>query len=469
MAKMEDEILEAIGGEENISYVTHCMTRLRFNLKDESLVDELKVKNIKGILGCQFSGGQFQVIIGPNVSKVYNKLIENRTFESDTTLENINKKEHGKKEKNSFKGTINKILDAITGCLTPILPVLIVSGLIKMLPTLLGPTMLNLVSDSSDFFKLLTFVGDTGFYFFPVFVGIAASKKFGCNTMIAVFIGTVLVHPTFVEIVKVGEPFKLLGLSVPLVSYSSTVFPMIIIVWVMSYVEKYLKKITPEALSSLLVPFLTVVIMLPLGLYVLGPIGSMLGEYLSQGLIALRSVLGPLGVAIIGSLFVLIVATGMHLPLFATAILAITNVGYDDTILVGAIVGVYVNFAIVLGFIIKSKTAEQKGFGFTCLISQFFGGVAEPIIFGIFFQHRRTLVYRMIGSFVGSLYAGLMNCKVYFLASSNFLYPLAYNGGGNNSSFINGIIACVIGFVVAFVLIMMFGIEGKSSQIQEKN
>lgn len=448
------EILENIGGKENISYLSHCMTRLRFNLKDKSVVNIEKIEKMEGVLGTQFSSGQYQVIIGPGVEKIYKEMCQIAGIESrDNSLSDPTPK-----EKWTIKSVFNRILETITSCLTPVLPVLIVSGLIKMFASLLGPTMLNIVGENSDIFRLLTFVGATGFYFFPVFVGLAASKKFGVTPMLALLMGCILVTPDLQTIVTSEEAFTVFGLPMTNVNYAYTVFPIILIIWIMSYVEKYLKKITPVSLESLVVPLGTIIIMLPIGLCVLGPIGHYLGEYLSHFLIWLHQVLGPFGVAIIGALFVLIVATGMHLPLFATAILSITNLGFDNTILVGAIVGVYVNFAVTLGMMLKAKKPEDRGIAFSSFISQFFGGVAEPIIFGIYFRYKRTLVYRMVGSFIGTLYAAFMGCSVYFMGSSNFLYVLAFNGG-DQTSFIHGCIACVIGFVVAFGMMLVFGYE----------
>lgn len=451
-------ILEKVGSQNNVTFVTHCMTRLRFNLKDESLINQEEVKGIVGVMGCQFSGGQFQIIIGPGVEKVYEAICQQGGFEMQEGLkENL---DIGVKKPKSWKDLGNKILDSIAGCLTPILPILICAGLIKMIVALIGPSMLKIVSDSSDIFRLLTFVGDAGFYFFPVFVGLAGAKKFGCNPMIALLMGCILLHPSFIDIVNANEAFSVYGIPMTLTNYSSTVIPMIMITFVMSYIEKYLRKFIPDAVSTLFVPLLTVLIMLPIALCVLGPLGSILGIYIGKALIWLRDAFGPFGVAFIGAVYILIVATGMHLPLVTTAIVSMTTVGYDNTVLVGASIAIYTSIAVSLGVMLKAKSPETKSLGLSCFLSQFLGGVGEPTIFGIMFRYKKTLIYSMIGTFVGGLYAAFMGVAVYFPGSSNFLRALCFSGE-NTGSLIHGCIACAIGFVITFALMFVLGYEGK--------
>lgn len=456
--QLANDVLDKIGGKENVTYAAHCMTRLRFNLKDESLIDKEVIKKIPGVMGCQFAGGQFQIIVGPGVDKVYKRICEIAGFEmKDDIKENL---DNQTKKEFSWKNTGNSILNGIVGCLTPILPILICSGLIKMIAAIIGPNMLHLVSDTSDIYRLLSFVGQAGFYFFPVFVGLSGAKKFGCNPMIALLMGVLLIDPTFVEIVKAGNAFTVYGIPMTLAEYSSTVLPMIMITFVMSYVEKYVKKIVPESVATLFVPLLTVLIMLPIALCLLAPLGSILGVYLGKGLIAFRQITGPFGVAIIGALFILIVATGMHLTLIATAIVSLTTVGYDNTILVGSIPGTFSMIALGLAMIIKSKDQETRNLSISCFVSQALGGVGEPMMFGLIFRFKRLLLVQMIGTFFGALYVGFTNVSLHLLASNNFLVFLAFSSP-DKSNIINGIIACVISFVITFALVIVFGYEGK--------
>lgn len=460
MTKQEQtasEILEQIGGKQNVTFVAHCMTRLRFNLKDESKINQDTIKEIKGVLGCQFSGGQFQIIIGQTVEQVYKEIcrLSDRQIE-DQIEENLDKV----KKPFSLKTLGNAIMDGMTGCLTPIIPVLICSGMVKMIVALIGPTMLSLVSDTSDVFRLLTFVGDAGFYFFPVFIGYSGAKKFGCNPFIAMLLGTILLHPTLTSIVAQGEAFHVFGIPMTLTSYSTSVFPMILATWIMSYIEKGLKRIIPDAVGIIFTPSFTLLLMLPITLCGVGPLGTILGVYVTNVLLWLHSTMGPLGIAIIAALWGPLVATGMHLPLIATAVTSMMTLGFDNTVLVGANLCVYSSIAISLAIFIKTRDKTMKGISASCLISQALGGVGEPTIFGIIMRYKKTLMYSLIGPFFGGLYAGFTNVAFYFLGASNLLSALSY-GGGDATGLLNGCIAAGISFAITFGLVMVFGFEDK--------
>lgn len=458
------QILAQVGGKDNIVFVTHCMTRLRFNLKDESRVKQEDVKAISGVLGCQFSAGQFQIIIGQSVNKVYDTLCKVGGLEKQTAIdEDLDTKV---KQPFSLKRLGNDIMNGLTGCLTPIIPILILAGLIKMMVSVCGPSMLNVLDETDDLYRLLTLVGDAGFYYFPVFVGLSGAKKFGCSPMYALLIAGIMLHPAYLEIVAAGNPFTVYGIPMTLSSYASSVMPMILITFVMSYVEKFFKTYIPEAISLMFVPLCTILVMLPVALCILGPLGVIIGTLLTEVLIALHEVLGPLGVAVIASLWILLVATGMHLPLVTTALVSMATLGYDSIVFVGASITVYASAAISLGVFIKAKDAQTKGLGASCLVAQVIGGVGEPTIFGILLRYKKTLLFTMTGIFFGALYAGFMNVSVYIVATSNALSALAFSGS-NNSNLIHGCIGCAIAFVISFALMMVFGFEDKKIESEE--
>ncbi len=454
-------VLEKVGGKDNIAFVTHCMTRVRISLKDESLVSVTEIESIEGVLGCQFSGGQFQVIIGPGVEKVYEAFCKQGDF---AVHESIKENLDGKNEPFSIKKIGVKVLDSVAGCITPILPILIVSGLIRMIAALISPSLLNIVSETSDIYRLLTLVSDAGFYFFPVFIAVSGAKKFGCNPMLAVLMGAVMLHPTMMEIIAETGSFAVFGIPMIKLSYASSVVPMILITWIMSYVEKFFKKWVPDAVSTMFVPLFTILVMLPLGLCILSPLGAILGLGLNQIFIVIRTVFGPLGVAIIGAFWLVLVLTGMHPAIIATAIMTIMSQGYEDTVLVGAAISIYASLAISLAIMIKAKNAEDRSLAVSCFVAQALGGVGEPTIFGIGMRFRKTIVYATIGVFLGTLYAAFMNVGVYFLASSNFMQLLAFSSP-DPKNILHGSIGCAITFIVTFVLMMVFGYENKEAKV----
>ena len=454
--QMASDILEKVGGKENVSNVAHCMTRLRLNLKDESVVNQEDVRSIEGVMGCQFTGGQFQVIIGPGtVDKVCDEVCKLGNFKNAEVIdENLDKpkEKFNPLDKKSWGRLGNKILDSIVGCLTPILPVLIAAGLIKMVAAIIAPGMLGLVSENSDIYRILTIVGDAGFYFFPVFVGWSGAKKFGCSPLLAMVIGGLLIHPDLISIANSGEPFSVFGIPMTAATYSSTVLPMILITWVMSYVEKFIKKISPEVISLMMVPTLTILIMVPLSLCVLGPIGAILGVYLSDMLVALYNLTGPFGVALIGAIYVYIVATGMHLTLITVALTAIATNGCDHFILVGCVAGTYAMIGMGIAVFLKAKNKQTKQVALSGTIAQAFGGVGEPFMYGILFRFKKLCVILSISIFIGGLWLGFNKAGVYFPGSNNFLAATMYG-----PDLFTGVIASVINFIAAFAMVMIFG------------
>lgn len=455
---MAESILKLSGGKENIISVTHCLTRLRFNVRDKSLISIEELNNLSGVLGLQWSGEQLQIIIGQDVGNVYEEFC---ALANVQTKEMINENLDGhlikKSEKLTLKSMMDKVFDAIGACISPIQNVIIFAGFIKIITAALGPSLLNIFPENSDIMTILNIAGDTGFYFLPVFVAYAGSKKFKCNTPLALLIAGILLSPSLIEIINSGQSFRVYGIPMTLTSYGNSFLPMVLITWIMSYIEKALTKIIPSSLKSLLLPLSIMLIMLPLSLCVLGPIGTWLGEIIATAMVELHKIAGPLTIAVIAALWSLLVATGMHHALIAIAVSYISNIGYDDTILIGAIICFYAMMAIDLAYLIKAKNADDRVTASSSLITLAFGGISEPSIFGILLKNKKALMNIMIGGFVGGFYAGLTNVFIYFPATGNIFGALGY--AGKAGSFTNGVIASALAFVVAFGISMMTGFD----------
>ena len=442
-------IIKAVGSESNIKSVTHCMTRLRFTLHDEKKVDKELLDNTEGIMGVVNKGGQYQLIIGPNVSFIYEEVVLQLPHNESLNNQSEN-------HKMSLSKIINAVMDAIGACVAPMLPIITAAGLLKMIVAILGPTMLGVLPETSDFMRLLTFVGDAGFYFFPVYVAYSGAKKFGANIPMSLFIAGVLLHPTLFTIVGDGQPFTVYGIPMILTTYSTSFISMILITWVMSYVEKYLNKYIPDSLRALLFPLLLILIMLPIALCVLGPLGTICGELIASFITALHGILGPVAIALVAALWPLLIVTGMHQALIAIALTYIGANGFDSSILVGAFISNYSMIAICLAFLIKSKLPKDKVYATSSLITLALGGISEPTLFGIILRYKKAIAYLFAGGIAGGLYAGLMGVAVYFVGSGNLLVALGF-AGSNPASLLHGVIASIITFVVAFVLSMIFG------------
>ncbi|CAI3237652.1 MAG: glucose PTS transporter subunit IIA [Clostridium sp.] len=463
MAKYEqlcNDILEQVGGKENISFVTHCMTRLRMNVKDQGKVNQEKLKKIKGVLGCQFSGGQFQVIIGQQVDEVYNDFIkitglqaQNKSYEqSDDT-----------KEKFSWKGCLNKFIDAVSGCVTPILPIITATGIIKLIAALLGESMLNILPANSDFMVLFKFVGNAGFYFFPIFVAWAASKKFNTSTPMALFLGAILIHPTLIEMVTNGTKFSVYGIPMTLVNYSSQFLPSILIVWVMSYIYKLFEKISPKSLKIILVPTCTMLVMLPLALCIVGPLANLLGQGLASFFTGLYSSVGPLAIGLIGALWYFLVATGMHQALIALATTMIANMGADNIILVGSKSGSYALMGLAVAYLIRCKR-EDKAIASANAVTLLVGGISEPTIFSMLLRYKTAMIVQVIAGFVGGIINGIFHVSIYFFGATNILTGLAFG-----KDIVLGMIGCSVSFILALVLGSVLGFDDSKKLIGRKN
>lgn len=455
--KTAASILELAGGKANISAVTHCVTRLRLTPKDRGLVDDEAIKKLDGVIGTKNVGTQYQVIIGQDVEYVYKNFCKQAGME-ETAIVEASENDEKPKEKMTIKKVVGSVVDAIGACVTPMLPIITAAAIIKLIASLLGPSMLNVLPETSEFMRLLALVGDAGFYFFPVYVAYSGAKRFGANIPMALFIAGILLHPSLIDIVNAGEAFHVYGIPMTLTTYSSNFISMLLITWAMSYVEKGLNKIIPNSLRALLFPVLLIFIMLPISLCVLGPLGAIIGKGIADAIVALHTVFGPITIGIVGALWPLLIVTGMHQALIAIALSYIASVGFDNSILVGAIVSNYAMMAICLAFLLKAKNAENRAYASSALVTLVIGGVSEPTLFGIILRYKRIIPCMMAGGFVGGIYAGIMKVAVYFAGSGNVLSCLGF-AGEYAPSLLHGIIASAIAFVVTLVLSIVVGFE----------
>ncbi|GIN62473.1 PTS fructose transporter subunit IIB [Robertmurraya siralis] len=462
--KVAEDVLKAIGGKDNVSHVTHCMTRLRFNLKDESLPDEEEVKKIQGVIGVMKTGGQFQVIIGQTVDKVYQSLVEVGGFENNAKNNNVELA----KKKITLKSIGSGILDGLAGSLTPLIPLLLAASMFKFLIALLGPSMLGLISDQSDIYILLDFVGDAGFYFFPIAVAYTAAKKFGATPVLAIFLGGILLHPTLMSMATEGNEFSVFGIPTSVQSYSSTVLPSIMSVWVMSYVERFFNRHLPSILKTIFAPSLTIIVMLPISLTVLGPAGSFLGHYFSEGILGLSDVGGFLAIAIIGAIWQFLVLSGMHLVMISMLILVFTNSGQEALVSPGATAASFAVAGMAIGAALRIRNKEQRGLSFGYVVANLVGGVTEPAMYGVGIRYKRPLLGMIAGGFAGGFYAGLFGVTAYaMIPVANFLNILGYVGG-STANLVHAVISVLISIVVAAVVTYFFGFKKDDPLIQKQ-
>lgn len=456
--KIAESVLEKIGGKDNISQATHCMTRLRFNLKDDNIANEDEIKKIDGVLGCKRKGGQLQVIIGTNVSTVYDELCKISGIVQEKSIdENLDKNLPRKKK--SGKDYVNAIFDYLAGSLTPLIPVLIAASFFKTLVAVLGPSLLGIISETSNLYILFSFAGDAGFYFLPIFIAYTAAKKLNSNTAIAMMLGGIMIHPTFLGLAQENALFTVFGIPSKTLNYTGTIIPMLLTVWVMSHVEKIFKKYTPEVIKVFLVPFGTALIMLPLSLCLLGPLGSILGDYVCNGIIGVYNLVGPLGVGLIGATFAILVLTGMHMVLFTYLFITFPTLGYDSMLLPGILCASWASTGVALACIYKFKEKKKKSLTFGYVLTWFFGGVGEPMLYGLSIPYKTPLYAGVISGFISGIVAGFTKLSAYTLNTSNGVYALTAFIGGPKSNYIALVITLLVCLVSGFAVMMFMKLD----------
>lgn len=457
MAKYTDfcsQILEKVGGKDNISGAVHCMTRLRINLKDESKVDINEVKGIKGVLGAQFSGGQFQIIIGQHVSEVYPEFCSMAGIGAAAAID-----ENLDREPFDIKKVPSKMLDYISGSIAPILPIMMGAGFFKMFYAILGPDMLNVMANESSLMQTLYIVGNAGFYFMPVFIAWGAAKKLNTSIPLSLLLGCLLIDPNIINIVTAGEPFSIYGfIPMQLNNYTQSVLPSLLTVWALSYVFRFFDKHVPRSVKIIGVPFCTVVIMVPLMFCALAPVGNWIGMLLSGFFSGLYNIAGPLAIALIAAFWPFMVATGMHIAVVQIALLNLTSMGYDPIVLAGSNIANYALMGMTVAYFLRTK-GEEKQMASANVVTLIVGGISEPTLFGILLRNKQAMACQIIGGFIGGLVGGILGVAVYTMGASNFLTVLQY-AGGPGENFIKACIACVVAFVASLVVGIVIGFGG---------
>ena len=453
------DVLAAVGGKDNISMVSHCMTRLRFNLKDAGIPDKDAVKAIPGVMGVAVTGGQFQVIIGTSVDKVYHELCAiSGLAAQDAVNENLD----APKEKLTPKKIGSNIMAYLSGSLNAIIPVVLAASIFKSILAVFGPDMLGILSPESDLYALFTMVGDAGFYFFPLLIGYTAAKKLNATPAMGIFLGGIMLHPTMVAMSAEGTAFTVYGIPCSTQNYASTILPILLSVWVMSYVEKALKKIIPDAVKVLLVPFLTIAIMLPIALCVLGPAGAFLGNYICAAIIWVGDTFGFLGAAVIGATWEFLVMTGMHHVMIAQMIQLFAANGYDPVVSLGAVSASMAVTGMCLGMALALRDKEERGLSLSYTVAAFIGGVTEPGLYGVGVRYTKPFIGMAIGGAAGALYAALFGVKAYLsVPVANFLALTAYTGG-SSANIIHGVISGFVAIAVAAIATYLLCREKKT-------
>ena len=452
--KLARDILEHVGGEKNIQTVTHCATRLRMTLKNNQKANKDAVNNLDGVISVITQNGQFQVVIGNNVNKVYRALLDQTNLnDSSNSIDEISNTDNK-------QGRLAKVLDIISGIFVPVTPVLAGAGILKALLIILISA--GWMSPETQTYELLRIVSDAGFYFLPLLLAHSAAVKFKTHPYISMAIGGVLLHPSFQAMVQTanetGGNIELFGLPVGLVSYSSSVIPIILVVWALSYIEPVVERIVPSVLRIFGVPFLIFLITAPIALIVVGPLGSYLGDGLALVLGWIDGYASWLIPTIVGAFTPLIVMVGMHYALISVGINSLANSGFESIAGPGMLVSNIAQGGAVLALSLKTKDKKLRALSISTGISAILG-ITEPALYGVELQNRKTLISAMIGGGLGGLFLGVMNVVRYVQVPPSIIGLTGFIGGEGLSNLYLAITGSVIAFVAGFVMQLILGMD----------
>lgn len=435
------QILKLVGGEENISSVVHCATRLRFKLRDNKKANKIELKKLNGVLSVVESGGEFQVVIGSDVSYVFNELKKMK----DTGMKSDS-------EVTQKESVASKIFGVISGSFSPLIPALAGSGMLKALLTVL--TLTGLLSTHSGTYSILSAAGNAVFYFLPIFLGITCAIKLEANPYVGGVIGAALLEPNLTALLVAGKTTTFVGIPVVLMNYSSSVFPIFISVCIFAVFERLLKKIIHKDVQMFLVPMLSLMVMVPLTVIAFGPFGVYAGRAIGAGVTFLSDRSGILTGAFMGAAWTFLTVFGLHWSLVPIILSNIASGG--DPIYAMAAAAVFAQMGLAFGIFIKTKDKELKTLAGATLLPALLSGVTEPIIYGLLLRFKRTIPYVAIAGAIGGAVSGMLGVQEKVFAFPSALATPAF------SPMLMYVIAMMISFVIATLFIVIFGYESKN-------
>lgn len=444
------EIIRLIGGTENIRQLTHCATRLRLEFYDRSKVDAKKIESLSGVISVVDKGGQFQIVIGNDVQTVFRAVKAEMKEEPGQSSRESDAADDGEKP-----GIVSRIISVISTTFTPVIPALIGGGMIKAVLSIL--VLFNLVNEASTTYSIITFISDAPFYFMPVLLAYGAAMKFQCSPIMAMTLACALLHPTWTGIVSAGEAVTFFGIPVILVDYASSVVPVILSVWILSYVEKLAEKYSPSVIKFFLKPLLTMFISIPIALLIVGPLGNLLNDIVQAGADFLNARVSWLIPMLMGAFQPFLTLTGTAWAMTPIATSQISALGYEVVNGPGMLASNIAQGGATLAVAVKAKNKDLKQLasssGFTAVM-----GITEPCLYGVLLKLKRPFVASMIGGAVGGIYAGISGLVRYSFVSPGLTAIPAFIGE-NPMNVVHAIITIIISFAAGFAAAWILGFK----------
>lgn len=428
-------IIKNIGGKENVVSLTHCVTRLRFQLKDESKANDEVLKTNDGIITVMHTAGQYQIVIGNHVGDVYETILPKLGLSGEVVET---------KNKTSLK---DKFVDLVSSIFMPAIGMLCACGMIKGLNTILS--FAGIYSSASGLYTLIDAIGDSIFYFFPVIIGYTSAKKFKLTPFIGMVIGLALCYPTIN-----GADLSIVGINMN-VSYTSTVLPVILTVAIAAPMERLLNKYIPDVVKSFLTPMIVILLSTILGYMIIGPVANTVAGWLSDGVLSLYSISPVLAGIVFGGLWQVFVVFGVHITFIVLAIMNLAA-GHPDPILSLQAFVAFSQTAVVLAIFLKTKQKKLKSICFPAIISGVFG-VTEPAIYGITLQRLPMFVISCIGGSLSGAYAAFAGLKYQQMAGMGiFEMPAMFPQNGTGTAMFQCVIASAFAIIPTFIAAYVF-------------
>ncbi|MBC2346736.1 PTS transporter subunit EIIC [Listeria welshimeri] len=444
---MAKEILEHIGGAENVANMTHCATRLRLTLKDTSKADDEAVKGINGVINVVNKAGQYQLLIGTEVPKLYD--------EFENLVKGTSNSNFEEKNTDSSESIISKIFSSVSAIFAPLLPALAGSGILRGL--LILCVQLGWISEDSGTYSILFVTSMSVFYFLPVLLAFTSARRFGASPYISALIGAALIHPDFIALIGNagnGATTEFFGMPVVLMNYNSTVVPIILSIWAFSYLYKFLDKKVPENLKLVIIPLVSLAIMVPLTVIIIGPLGVYSGELVANGVNWLIERSGILTGVIVGGGWSVLVSLGIHWAVNPIMINNISMHGFDYIVPFTFAC----NFAVMgttIGVYLKAKNSQLRSFAMTGFITIALSAIIEATLFGLLVKNKKLFLAQIIGGAAGGAYLGLMQVVANSFVFGSVITLPAFVGD-NPNNFIQAIIGLLISMMVSAILAYSF-------------
>ena len=451
------DIVKFVGGKENIASAYHCQTRIRFNLKDNDKADTKKLEKLDGVSKVLINAGVYQVVIGTHVVEVFEEVERYVDLSKDNT------------EVEEKSGFVNGIISFVAATFQPIIPALSGAGMVKAVMALL--IVFHLIDSQSQTYTMLNIFADGVFYFLPVMIAFCEAKKLKCNQILAAGVAAMMLHPNWLAMVNAADkvPVNFFGI-IPfrLTSYASSVIPIILIVFVQAYVEKLLKRIIPKAVELVFLPMLTFLIMGTLAFSILGPVGSIAGDYLAVFFTFLSTNASWAPAVIVGGLLPVMVMFGIHNGVAPLGVMQMANLGYDSIFGPGCVCSNMAQATAGLIVALRTKKKTEKTAALSGSITAYMG-ITEPILYGTNLPKKYPLVSAMIGGGFGGLYAGLTHTHRFATGSSGLPAVLLYIGDNTMAYFINIIIAIIISISITGILTFILSLKYEKDDLVQSD